>query len=155
MTETKKKPRWHKIAGWNKASVDLDKIKKDYLARRPVKGIAKEYAVTERTIYSRLKKLGITRSNSESHVGIPAWNKRNGSIDSNGYRKLHVNGKQVREHRIVAEKMLGRQLKAGEVVHHKNGNRLDNRPENLEVFSSHSAHMKEHALKAVGWRGDE
>lgn len=52
------------------------------------------------------------------------------------------NGKYIREHIIVAEKKIGRFLKYGEVVHHINGIRDDNRPENLVVLKNSSLHTK-------------
>lgn len=39
------------------------------------------------------------------------------------------------QHRLVVERQLGRPLEAFEEVHHRNGIRHDNRPENLELWA--------------------
>lgn len=50
----------------------------------------------------------------------------------------------VKEHILVMEKHLGRYLERKEVVHHINGNRQDNRIENLMLFENQGKHLKHH-----------
>ena len=50
----------------------------------------------------------------------------------------------VRQHIVVAEGMLGRPLRPNEIVHHKNGIKNDNRPENLEIYPTRSKHTVMH-----------
>jgi len=49
----------------------------------------------------------------------------------------------VAEHRLVAEAALGRFLRRNELVHHKNGNTLDNRPDNL-LITTRAGHASIH-----------
>lgn len=57
-------------------------------------------------------------------------------LNSHGYRNFREGGKYKLEHRVVMEELLGRSLLPGESVHHINGVRHDNRPENLELWST-------------------
>ena len=50
----------------------------------------------------------------------------------------------MREHIYVAQQVLGRKLLPGEIVHHLNNDKKDNRPENLAVLDSDSDHKREH-----------
>ena len=74
------------------------------------------------------------------------------TIASNGYVLIWV-GKQhhladirgyAYEHRVVAEAKIGRRLRPGEQVHHKNHDKVDNSPDNLEVYPSIKWHRVAH-----------
>jgi ABC-type multidrug transport system fused ATPase/permease subunit len=68
--------------------------------------------------------------------------------DHNGYLRYENSDKLV--HRHLMEKKLRRKLKAWEVVHHKDENKLNNRPENLELYTEKNAwqdHNNHHQTK--------
>ena len=148
------KRKWHKIAGWNKKTLDLTSLIERYKTdKQAVRKFAKENNVDIVTVYNHLKRIGFcirqrgdASSGTQAREKNPNW-KGGVSHDGAGYVTVNIgNGKQARQHRLIAEQMLGRPLNNGEVIHHKNGNRSDNRVENIEVLSQ-SEHMKKHITK--------
>lgn len=61
------------------------------------------------------------------------------------YKHTKRNGKLRSTHRFVLEQFLGRKLLTKEIVHHKNGDKHDNRIENLEIMTR-SEHSRLHRL---------
>ena len=59
------------------------------------------------------------------------------------YKRIVVNGEEVREHRWIMEQHLGRKLETWEHVHHIDGNHLNNSLSNLEVLSNADHQRKE------------
>jgi hypothetical protein len=96
---------------------------------------------------SEITKLKISQYNKGIHIGDKSPNWQGGRHkEYNGYILIKLNPSDtyfamtnsswyVAEHRLVMAKHLGRLLKRGEVVHHKNGIKDDNRLENLELMS--------------------
>lgn len=89
------------------------------------------------------------------------WSNRAPRINFYGYRFVYAPDHRsagsdgyAREHTIVAERMIGRSLTADEVVHHVNGVKHDNRPENLQVLTR-SEHSSLHQANAPTWYTDE
>lgn len=59
------------------------------------------------------------------------------------YKTIQINGKQLRLHRYLMEQKIGRKLNFNEVVHHIDGNKLNNNIDNLEIISRGN-HIKLH-----------
>lgn len=88
------------------------------------------------------------KNNWKSGKDNPNW--KGGTTLDHGYRILRINGKRIREHRYVMEQHLGRKLTRKEQIHHINGDKLDNRIENLMVLSNaehQRLHWKERPLE--------
>ncbi len=85
----------------------------------------------------------------------PNW-KGGRRITKDGYimvyqpKHPHAIHRYILEHRLIMEKKLGRLLKRSDIVHHLNGIRTDNRPENLVAVTpkSHGTRTFIQALQA-------
>lgn len=69
------------------------------------------------------------------YVGDKSWNYKNGRVEGE-YARILVDGKYIREHRYLMEKVIGRKLNKGEVVHHIDGNSRNNSISNLALMES-------------------
>lgn len=128
-----------------------------------LKRLAERYGCSRQTVCNRMREAGIPTHPQHSCPGEknPFW--RGGRwIDPDGYVMIWKPGhphaskaSYVREHRLVMEEKLGRYLDPKEVVHHLNGVKDDNRPENLELFSCNADHLrKELKGRVPNWTED-
>lgn len=88
----------------------------------------------------------------------PNW-KGGRTIASNGYVLIKLPGHHladvrgyVYEHRLVAERKLGRPLEPGEEVHHVNHDKADNSPSNIEIYPSRAHHFVQHRRVGINRR---
>lgn len=87
------------------------------------------------------------------HAGVKNPNWRGGRVvDQRGYVLVRVGVDHhladirgyAYEHRLVAERKLGRRLRRNEEVHHDDENRSNNHPDNLIVARNHHDHARHH-----------
>jgi predicted transcriptional regulator len=110
--------------------------------------IAECLGCSKGTIDHRLKKLGLRAKRTGPKNGNRHTNWKGGRKIVKGYVYIYSpshphKSKQnyVAEHRLAMEQKLGRLLDPKEVVHHRDGNRLNNHPDNLECFATNALHL--------------
>lgn len=73
-------------------------------------------------------------------------------IDAKGYIEIYYNDSWQKEHRVVVQLFINRELTSEECIHHINQNKSDNRIQNLFLFHNQKEHAKFHIkIKQYGY----
>lgn len=99
-------------------------------------------AYCSRSCAASARKVGKVANYSESELTTRTPGKWR---STHGYEIVKIDGKMKQVHRIAMEQKIGRKLLPSERVHHINGVRDDNRPENLELWISKGSSKKDPA----------
>jgi hypothetical protein len=122
---------------------DWNEAKELYLKGLNATEISKKLGVSISAIIRSLKAQQVLIRPSWQCVSMKAVG--NVTLSSHGYKRISAGAKSRKyEHIVIAEKVLGRKLNKGEVVHHINCDKTDNRLENLLVCT-HRYHLQLHA----------
>lgn len=147
--------------------VSMSKVRRGELEAQ-IRQLVEEAGLQQRLIAQRLGvsqsfvervcrrlQLRTQRTGPRSGEGHPGW-KGGRYVDQDGYvlvyKPEHPQARKagyVLEHRLVAESVLGRLLEPGEVVHHRDRNKQNNDPSNLEVFATNGEHLRLELLGRV------
>lgn len=144
-----RKPRRY---GHNKGKPLLKKRKFDhesaikcYLEGNSLDDVGRMFSVDPELVRGALQRAGIQRRARGSGTGSLNHQFKGGLYQrKDGYKLIRGKREKPLEHRILAERALGRPLKRTEDVHHVDANRSNNRPSNL-IVCTHAYHMSLHA----------
>jgi hypothetical protein len=144
-------------------------VTSDYANGLAASECVEKYQISRNALWKWIKEYGIqprgwdeastvrfkSKVSGENH-----WNYKGGWLDRNGYFLVCIDGKERALHDLIAEKVLGRPLRPGELVHHINGDKTDNRNQNFIVCLK-NYHKYLHSkwiiskLRGAGlWRGN-
>ena len=105
--------------------------------------LGRPYQPSQKVVNKRLRTMGITRPRGAPLERNGFW-KGGRTITKDGYVQIRVErGVRMLEHRHVMQQKLGRPLHPDEVVHHIDGNKKNNHPDNLQLFASQADHVSQ------------